>query len=158
MKQKLIVGIDADIDKSGVAILSNFKYTDYSFAVHKGYLYFNKLQFVEVFELLSEIYVFCENENITPELFIDAGWLNVTKNYHVAKTKAIAAKIGYNVGQNHQTGKLIVQLAKNLNFRVHEVKPTQKKWNSETFQNIVGIKVRTNSEVRDAVKLIFGRI
>lgn len=136
----MIVGIDPDVDRSGVAVAINGKITElhnYDFWQLYGWL---------MSEPIDKVY-------------IEAGWLNKTKNYHGAKNKAIAAKIGADVGANHQMGKLIEKSCKDIKIDYELIKPTQAKIKDQKlFNKLTGWEGRTNQEQRDAAMLILGRI
>lgn len=135
----LIIGIDPDLEKSGVAILSHA-------------LELKNLTFPETVDL------FRSQQDQIKKVLIEAGWLNKKSNVHgrYGQSKSAGERIAKNVGENHATGKLLVEMAKSLNLNVVEVRPTRKKKNSEEFNRITGWVGRSNQEQRDAAMLIFG--
>lgn len=135
----LIIGIDPDLDKSGVAILGDS-------------LELKNMTFPEIVELFRN-----EQDNIK-KVVIEAGWLNKKSNFHGAygQSKAKGEAIARNVGENHATGKLLVEMAKSLGLAVVEVRPTRTKLKAEDFNRITGWQGRTNQEQRDAAMLIVG--
>lgn len=135
----LIIGIDPDLEKSGVAILSHS-------------LELKNLTFAETVDL------FRSQQDQIKKVVIEAGWLNKKSNVHgrYGQSKSAGERIAKNVGENHATGKLLVEMAKSLNLNVVEVRPTRKKKNSEEFNRITGWVGRSNQEQRDAAMLIFG--
>lgn len=136
---KLIIGIDPDLEKSGVAILGSS-------------LELKNLSFSEIVDLFRT-----EQEKIM-KVVIEAGWLNKKANFHchVGQRKSVGERIAKNVGENHAKGKLLVEMAKSLNLNVLEVRPTKAKRNAKDFNQMTGWVGRTNQEQRDAAMLIFG--
>lgn len=138
---KIIIGIDPDIDKSGVAS-NNGK--------DKELL---NLTYFELFEYLKEKQGIYEHILV----LVEAGWLNKS-NWHKDEkgSAALNAKIGKHTGENHQVGKKIVEMLQYLKIKYKEIRPTSTKLNAKVFGMITGIKTRTNQEMRDAYMLIHG--
>lgn len=136
---KLIIGIDPDLDKSGVAILGDS-------------LELKNMTFPEVVELFRN-----EQDNIK-KVVIEAGWLNKKSNFHGAygQSKAKGEAIARNVGENHATGKLLDVMASSFGIATVLVRPTKTKLNAEQFNRLTGWQGRTNQEARDAGVLIWG--
>lgn len=150
MKRKMIIGIDPDIDKSGVCVL----YPD-TRQVQTTCASFHSLL------KLLENYSLSENEQVT--VVVEASWMyHKTTNWHLnfRDSKNVIAAKGYNVGQNHQTGILICEMARSYGLNVVEHIPLIKCWKGhdrkitdkeiKQFMPIVG---RTNQESRDAALL-----
>jgi hypothetical protein len=140
-KFSLIIGIDPDCDKNGVAILQNDKSIEL----------FN-YDFISTINLFAK----CDNDAI---IVIEAGYLNKS-NWHITncKSKQMAAQIGNKTGRNHQTAMLLVQFAKRYNLNVIEKKPLKKIWSNGKISDVeikkfMNIKGRTNQEKRDAALL-----
>lgn len=135
----MIIGIDPDLKKSGVAILGDS-------------LELKTMTFAETVDL------FRSQQDQIRKVVIEAGWMNVKSNVHgrYGQSKSAGERIAKNVGENHATGKLLVEMAKSFKLNVIEVKPTRAKKNAEEFRRITGYTGRTNQEVRDAGMLIFG--
>lgn len=135
----IIIGIDPDLEKSGVAILGQS-------------LELKNLTFSETVEL------FRTHQDEIKKVVIEAGWKNKKSNVHgcVGQSKIVGERIAKNVGENHATGKLLVEMARSLGLPVVEVKPTRKKLKAEDFNRITGWQGRTNQEQRDAGMLIWG--
>lgn len=133
----MIIGIDPDLIKSGVAILGDS-------------LELKTLTFVETVEL------FRTQQEVIRKVVIEAGWLNKKANFRTSHSKLVSEQISKRVGENHATGKLLVEMAKSFNLSVVEVRPARTKKNAEEFRRITGYVGRTNSEVRDAGMLIWG--
>jgi hypothetical protein len=138
----MIVGIDPDVDKSGVAVKEGGIYTLCS------------LRFWDLFESLSQLR--------PQKVVIEGGWLNQKSNFRAGKSSNVSARIGKNVGANHETGKKIVEMCEYLGLEYEVVKPLNKVWKGRdgkiTHEEIVKhfkINVKkSNQEERDALLLI----
>ncbi|AOA58201.1 hypothetical protein [Acinetobacter larvae] len=137
----MIIGIDPDLTKSGVAILSPS-------------LELRNLTFAEVVKLFSS-----EQANIK-KVVIEAGWLNKKANHHgaVGQRKSVGEQIARRVGLNHATGMHLADMAESLGLKVVLVRPTRSKKNAEDFKRITGWTGRSNQETRDAAMLIWGMV
>lgn len=146
------IGIDPDSSKIGVAILD----TD------TQELQVQSLPFFQLFDLLSNL------KDQIKIVKIEAGWLNKKANFHLAKTKAIAEKIGNDVGRNAETGRKIIEMCEYLNLPHQTIKPLQKKWKTPTgkishlllkellaLKGIKFNKPKTNQDERDAILIAF---
>lgn len=146
MMNKLIIGVDPDVDKSGIAVLHPDK---------KLELY--NLSFFELFD-----YLITNKENIKI-VKVEAGHLVKKANFHGSKNTRTAAAIGRNVGANNETGKKIVEMCEHYGLLVKEVKPFKKIWRGKDgkitheelqgqlkFRGIRTVVGRTNQEERDA--------
>lgn len=143
----ITIGIDPDTDKNGVCV----------FDKELKKIELSTLTFFQLFDYLK----FAKESIFVVK--IEAGWKNVKKNFHGAKNTFTAAKIGANVGANHEAGKKIVEMCEHLNIKYKEIKPLKKIWKSPTgkishnelqsllkFRGIPEIIGRTNQESRDA--------
>lgn len=139
---KILIGIDPDVEKSGVAFLKDNK------------LKLQNLTFFELFEMLK----FYKEREIKPIVYVECGYLNKS-NWHkkVGKSSALNTKIGERTGANFETAKKIIEMCIYLGLPYFQIKPTRSKIDNVTFQNLTGLKLRTNQEVRDAYMLIHGR-
>lgn len=145
-QEKIIVGIDPDIKKSGVAFLTPHGVTILS------------LQFMELVDYISK---FSESDLI---IAVEAGYLNKS-NWHLRGGNVKKnAEIGRRTGENHAVAKILVETLRGLGYRVEELRPLAKVWKkgkisrvelSELLEDerIVASKVVTNQEERDAVLL-----
>jgi len=136
----MIIGIDPDIDKSGIAVLHQ----------DTKRMEMSNLYFVDVVKFVQL------NKPIIKAVFLEAGWLNEKANWHGASNMSVAAKIGKNVGENHASGKLLQQCIEAEGVKVVLVKPTTAKYTAEMFEKLTKIKGKTNQEQRDAAMLIWG--
>lgn len=140
---RMIMAIDPDSDKSGVALIED-KYM--------------RLACMTFADLITAI------EYTSAIIYIEAGWL-ISHNWHtkLGESASVSAKKGYAVGRNHETGRKIEEICKHFGKECHLIKPLRKCWKgadkkitNEEFQRIAkmrGIKVtkaRTNQEERDA--------
>ncbi|HEO1789223.1 TPA: hypothetical protein VAM21_001945 [Acinetobacter baumannii] len=137
---QIIIGIDPDLEKSGVAVLKD------------GLLRLDNMRFYDLTQYFEV------NKDQIKKVVIEAGWLNKKSNLHghIGQSKRAGERIAKNVGENHATGKLLVEMAESLGLTVVLVKPTKSKKNSEEFNRITGWQGRTNQEQRDAGMLIWG--
>ena len=135
----LIIGIDPDLEKSGVAVLGQS-------------LELKNLTFPETVEL------FRTHQNEIKKVVIEAGWLNKKSNFRFSHSKSAGERIAKNVGENHATGKLLAEMAKECGLAVVLVKPTRTKLKAEDFNRITGWQGRTNQEQRDAAMLLISEI
>lgn len=137
----MIIGIDPDLEKSGVACLHE----------DSNRIEMTTLNFVDLIKFIRM------NWPIIKEVYLEAGWLNQKSSWHAAQNKSVAACIGKKVGQNHATGLLLEQCIKAEGVKVICVKPTKTKLDAEQFKKLTKIETRTNQEMRDAAMLVFGK-
>ena len=142
MKDKFLIGIDPDVEKSGVAIIDGNNVT------------IDNLTFFQLFDYLK----FYKEKERKPTVYVECGFLNKS-NWHkkAGKSAAFNAKIGEYTGANFETAKKICEMCEYLNIPHVKVKPTASKKDSEFFKKLTGITTRTNQEQRDAFMLIYGR-
>lgn len=150
MKYDIVIGIDPDIDKSGVAYLN----------VNNRTLEVSTLSFAQVVEYFNHV-VEQKNAGQSVIVVVEASWM-MKSNWHLkfGSRKEYAAATGYKVGQNHQTGKLICEMARAKGLEVLEHAPLRKCWKGkdgkithEELASFTGIMGRTNQDARDAVLL-----
>lgn len=141
--KKMFIGIDPDVDKSGVAISVP---ADNSMAL-------NNYSFFQVFDCLKRV-----KADYDVRVIIEAGWMNKS-NWHASSrnSSAAAAQIGQRTGANHEVAKKLAEMCRYLNIPYEEVKPEKSKVDSKYFAAITGITSRTNQEQRDAAMLVIGR-
>ena len=146
----LIIGIDPDVDKSGFATLD----------VNKRAITVTSLPFPEI--AAHEIRYLADLGGAKIVVVVEASWM-IHGNWHVNQfdRRNKAAAKGYDVGRNHQVGKLIVEMCKYYNIPVVEHIPLQKCWSGKdrkiTHEELTQFcpidKTRTNQEERDAALL-----
>jgi hypothetical protein len=148
-KPDVIIAIDPDVTKSGVCMLQP-KTRD---------LKFDALDFPNVLELIRTTKDLTEPGKLV--VVVEAGWMNKS-NWHLLQydSNAQAARKGYDVGRNHETGHKIVEVCKALGIRVVEHIPLVKRWRGkdgkithEELAYFTGITKRTNQDERDAILL-----
>ena len=137
-----LIGIDPDVEANGLAVWD---------IGSKQFTTLTTLPFYPLLRVLEKL-----DSQHTVKVVLEAGWLIKTANWHRAGNKAIAARIGLNVGRNHQVGRLIQEylVEKDIPFKL--VKP-KGKLNAIAFKRITGWEGVTNSEVRDAGMLVYQR-
>lgn len=136
MNCKIIIGIDPDITLNGVAV----------YDIEEKDLELKNLSF---WDLIEEI----ESYLIPIHVVIEAGHLIDKSNWHGSKTVHTAARIGKNVGSNHQVGRLLEQYCINHEISHELIKPLGKV-KADYFNAVWDWKGRTNQEQRDAAMLI----
>lgn len=149
MKYDVIIGIDPDVEKSGVAFLE----------VQSRKLEVSSLRFPDLLSYLR----FCKAEasGTAFAVVIEAGWLN-RSNWHFSPrdSRAKCAEIGRAAGRNHQTGILIAEMCEAMGIEFHLQKPLVKVWKGRDgkithaeLSAFTGIMGRTNQDGRDAALL-----
>ena len=137
------IGIDPDVDKSGIAIWDSENKT----------LELKNLAFFELLDFLKE---FKEN-NKSFAVVVEGGWLNKS-NWHskIGSNASFNAKIGERTGANFETGKKIVEMCVYLKITHSVIQPKKSKLKHDYFKKVTGFAKRTNQEQRDAAMLVFG--
>lgn len=147
-RPKVVVGIDPDVDGNGVGIihLQTKEVTKHQMKMPELVAFLNSLE--------------------DPLVIIEAGWMN-HGNYHLRnKGQWHAAKIGEQVGRNHEVSRLIGEFCEFHGIPYRFVMPLKKKWKGRdgkiTHDELMGMiegsglhmaKCRTNQEMRDAIWL-----
>ena len=112
MKTKIIIGIDPDVKKSGVAI--NDKST--------GIVSASSFCFPELLDFLKDV-----STRFDAIIYVEASWLIKKSNFHGGNTR-VSSLIAKHVGRNHQTGILIAEMCKHYGLNVVEIEPLAKCW------------------------------
>ena len=112
MKTTIIIGIDPDVKKSGVAI--NDKST--------GIISASSFYFPELLDFLKDV-----SAKFDTTIYVEASWLIKKSNFHGGNTR-VSSLIAKHVGRNHQTGILIVEMCKHYGLNVVEIEPLAKCW------------------------------
>lgn len=142
----MLIGIDPDKDKSGVAVKS------------RGEINLMTLRFFDLFEYLWI------NKASIKKVRIEASWL-IKHNWNKKATgsAAINARIGSDAGANHEVGRKIEEMCIYLSLPYELVKPLKKGWKGpdgkithDELKRMAQIPTRTNQEQRDACLLIIG--
>lgn len=137
------IGIDPDIDKSGIATWEPGSRT----------LSVDIITFPHLVAVLHDIY---KIDTGNTKVILEAGWLNKQSNFHKWINPAVDMRVAAKVGQNHAVGKLIEQFLIEYDIPYELVRPRAGKWDAAQFKTFTGLTQRTNSEMRDAAKLVFG--
>jgi len=143
------IGIDPDLEKSGVAVRISNKYT-----------FLTTLTFFDLLRFLESM--------ADATVVIEAGWKNKPSNFHGGASRAIAERISKNVGENHAIAKQIALFCKEKRINYIEAAPRsykalgpsfvnkQNKVTHDGFVKITGHDAKhTNQEERDAALLIW---
>jgi hypothetical protein len=145
-KADIIIGIDPDVNKSGVGVVSS-----------KGE--------VEVFsftfpELIEHLKLSAQLKDCTV-VVVEASW-KISTNWHTGRGDSIrtAARKGKDAGRCHEVGRKIVECAQYYGLEVVEKLPLKKIWKGkdgkitdEEIKAFMPIQGRTNQEKRDAALL-----
>ena len=132
------IGIDADVEKNGVAMKNGKVIELYNMS------FFKLFDYLQTFQGAKDV-----------EVYVECGFLNKSNWHKVNGSNAINAQIGQRTGANHEVSKKICEMCEYLGLIYHKVKPTRSKVNSEFFRQITGITQRTNQENRDSLMLIW---
>lgn len=152
-----IIGIDPDSKRSGVSFLS----------VKTRELEIGTKSFPELFDWLRQKNLWVTSWPSDFCIVVEGGWLNRSnwhyKSYGNESRGSVfrkAAEMGRNVGMNHQTGMLIVEMCEHNGYDVEVIPPLQKIWSgpdrkitAEELAIITGYHARTNQDARDAALL-----
>lgn len=145
-KAGIIIGIDPDVKKSGVGVVSRER------------------KDVEVFsrsfpELLEYLKMAATHTSVV--VVVEASW-KISTNWHTGRGDSIrtAARKGKDAGRCHEVGRKIVECAQFYGLEVVEKLPLKKIWKGkdgkitdEEIKAFMPIQGRTNQEERDAALL-----
>ena len=145
-KTDIIIGIDCDVTKSGVAYLDT--------ATRR--LEVSALTFPKLIDYLKFVKQKSDESGQSVVVAVEAGWLNKISNYHTAASRG-GQRISKDVGANHEVGKKIIEMCKHYGLEVVEQKPLKKCWKGkerkithEEIAYFTGLTGTTNQEMRDA--------
>lgn len=145
--------IDPDINKSGFAWVREGERN-----ITSGAMPFSDL--IALAKMLNE------TEPVTA--IVEAGWMNKSV-FRISPydTKAVVAKKGYSVGENHRTGKLLIEALEHEGIKVKPQAPLRKLWrgtdkkitHTELMKLLLqkGFRInknRTNQDERDAILIL----
>lgn len=152
MKPEIIIGIDPDVDLSGVARVD----------VAEKRVWADTLPFPLLLEYMLTMREVAKVKKKRLLVVIEASWL-ISHNWHIlpSDTKNIAARKGNDAGRSHEVGRKIVEMLNHYGIEVKEQLPLKKIWNTRdgkiSHEEIVFItnweKKRSNQEQRDAILL-----
>lgn len=141
----MLIGIDPDVDKSGIAVKH----------ATPG-IYLNTLTFFQLFDFLNS------HKDKIKNVRIEAAWL-IKHNWNkkLDGSAAINANIGNAAGRNHEVGRKIAEMCEYLKIPFELVKPLKKLWKGpngkithKELAMMTTLPAKTNQEQRDACLLI----
>lgn len=145
----LIIGIDPDVDKSGVACID----------VAEGTVVADALPLPQLLDYVVELASIPVRR---VSVVVEASW-STAHNWHGKANdgKKVAGRKGYDVGRNHQTGMDIIDLLRHRGIEVVERPPLLKVWRGRdgkiTHEEMTPLcgwdRKRSNQEERDALLL-----
>lgn len=148
MKADIIIGVDPDVDKSGVAELR----------VADGHLELLSLSFPLLLDYLRGK-ADCGQSVV---VVVEASW-KISTNWHTqwSDSARVAARKGKDAGRGHEVGRKICECARHYGLAVVEQRPLKKIWKGkdgkithEELQAFTHIAdARSNQEERDAALL-----
>jgi hypothetical protein len=142
----IIIGIDPDVKKSGVGVVSRER---------KGVEVFSR-SFPELLEYLK-----MAATHTSVVVVVEASW-KISTNWHAGRGDSIrtAARKGKDAGRCHEVGRKIVECARYYGLEVVERLPLKKIWKGKDgkitdaeIKAFMPIQGRTNQEERDAALL-----
>ncbi len=137
----MIISIDPDISKSGIAILNK----------DKKIVWTGVIKFFDLIDLLQS------QKNRIQEVYIEAGWLNKKANYHgIQGTRG--EKISYRVGQNHLIGKMLRDFCELNSIKAILIKPQNSKMGQKDIEQIIKCKINLNQDARDALAILIRQL
>lgn len=145
-KADIIIGIDPDVNKSGVGVVSRER---------KGVEVFSR-SFPELLEYLK-----MAATHTSVVVVVEASW-KISTNWHTGRGDSIrtAARKGKDAGRCHEVGRKIVECAQFYGLEVVERLPLKKIWKGKDgkitdaeIKAFMPIQGRTNQEERDAALL-----
>lgn len=152
-KAQVVVGVDPDVDKNGVAYLDM---TNKEMELTLG-----AMPFPNLIDFLRATNYNCEQAEKKFCVVVEAGWLN-RSNWHVHSrdSKAVIAAKGTAAGRNHEVGRKIAEMCRYYAIPYDLMKPLTKIWKgnerkitAQELKTITGYAARTNQEMRDAALL-----
>lgn len=148
MTYDIIIGIDPDVEASGVATLIR----------RTKKIEATTMKLPALMDYLRRV----RYPTLTIAVVVEASW-TTAHNFHSlpSDSKAVAAKKGYHVGRNHQIGIDIADIARHFSLDVRLQPPLRKIWKGKdrkiTHEEICAITgytaKRSNQEERDAMLL-----
>ncbi len=149
-RPEIVIGIDPDVNKSGVAYLDT---TTKSVEVISN-------SFPQLLDYLQRI---AKNFNISGRVVVvvEASWL-ISTNWHTKRGESVrtVARKGKDAGRCHEVGRKIAECARYYGLEVKEQLPLKKIWKGpdgkithEEISIFIKLPSRTNQETRDAALL-----
>ena len=150
-KADIVIGIDPDVSKSGVGVVSR----------EGGVEACVSLTFPQLLEYLQIERDRRRAENLSVVVVVEASW-KISTNWHTQRGESVrtAARKGKDAGRCHEVGRKIVECARYYGLEVVERLPLKKIWKGkdgkitdEEIKAFMPIQGRTNQEERDAALL-----
>lgn len=150
-KADIVIGIDPDVSKSGVGVVSRDGRVETCAS----------LTFPQLLEYLQIEKDRRRAENLSVVVVVEASW-KISTNWHTGRGDSIrtAARKGKDTGRCHEVGRKIVECAQYYGLEVVEKLPLKKIWKGkdgkitdEEIKAFMPIQGRTNQEERDAALL-----
>lgn len=155
-KHHNIIGIDPDVEKSGIAYLQ----------VATRKLEASTLTFPELLDYLQFVKKTSIEKNETVVVVVEASWL-ISHHWQTKRgdNQRVTARKGNSAGRNHEVGRKIVEMCEHYGLEVIEQRPLRKCWKGRdgkiTADELNYILInggslpikRSNQEMRDAVLL-----
>ena len=155
------IGIDPDVDKSGVALLE----TETRKLTVKTLCFAELIDYLKEMEFATSAFTL-KGERKSMMVIIEAGWMN-RGNWHLQRWdgRASAAAKGVSQGRNEQVSRLLGEMCGHLGIPYEFKRPLPKCWGGHDrkitqreLEEITGQKVaRTNQEGRDAALLAWDK-
>ena len=154
-KHQNIIGIDPDVEKSGVAFLE----------VSTRKLEASSLSFPDLLDYLQFVKKKRDEAGETVVVVVEASWL-ISHHWQtkVGDNRRVVAAKGNSAGRNHEVGRKIVEMCEHYGLEVIEQRPLKKCWKGrdgkithEELTYFTGIMGRTNQEMRDACLLAWNQ-
>ena len=152
MKPDIIIGIDPDVDLSGVARVD----------VAEKRVWADTLPFPLLLEYILTVREVARVKKKSLLVVVEASW-KIAHNWHLTRydTPRTAAQKGEDVGRCKELGKKLVEMLNHYGIEVKEQLPLKKIWNGPdgkiTHDELVYFtkwdKKRSNQEQRDAILL-----
>jgi hypothetical protein len=150
-KADIIIGIDPDVSKSGVVVISRDGKVEAC----------GTLTFPQLLEYLLIEKDRSRAENLSIVVVVEASW-KISTNWHAGRGDSIrtAARKGKDAGRCHEVGRKIVECAQYYGLEVVEKLPLKKIWKGKDgkitdaeIKAFMPFQGRTNQEERDAALL-----
>lgn len=153
MKARYHIGVDPG-QPSGFAVWDRMR---------KAVVYYEKTEFWGILERLEdwpaiETEVTVEYPSLSRKVFQRPFNPKPGENIIQAARRElkIASQIGRRVGMVSREAELLVEAIERAGYRVNKRIPSGKKWDALDLEVYTGIDARTNEDVRDAIRFVFG--
>lgn len=151
MEKGIIIGIDPDTDKSGVAQLMVEGREVETFSA----------PFPELIDYLQRMAQYQHRTGLRVLVVVEASW-RISTNWHTKRGESVrtVARKGNDAGRCHEVGRKIVECARYYGLEVKEQLPLKKMWKGrdgkithEEISVFIRMGARSNQETRDAALL-----